>query len=186
MNEVTNFMGDIDMEGSYLASTLVFSRNLGMKHIMPGLAQWQVLDEKRSECWRCDQHMLTIFLWTPRIGLMTSSQIADQILYYKEQMDLRRDTDVDLHTNVSNTPMIASDFTDWRYQPMQEVVRFCTDRDLSPPNFEELCVNAGLLNASSAGRLNGDEKKILNKVKREYYVDHWQEVLQELVRYKKP
>ena len=53
MNEVTTYMGDIDMEGSFLAKTLVINRILGSKHILPGSAQWQVLDDKKDECWKC-------------------------------------------------------------------------------------------------------------------------------------
>ena len=36
MNEVTTYMGDIDMEGSFLAKNLVINRMLGTKHILPG------------------------------------------------------------------------------------------------------------------------------------------------------
>lgn len=53
MNEVTTYMGDIDMEGSFLAKTLVINRMLGSKHILPGSAQWIVSNDKKSDCWRC-------------------------------------------------------------------------------------------------------------------------------------
>lgn len=38
MNEVSTYMGDIDMEGSFLAKTLVINRILGSQHILPGSA----------------------------------------------------------------------------------------------------------------------------------------------------
>ena len=68
MNEVSTYMGDIDMEGSFLAKTLVINRILGTKHFAPGSGQWVVHDDKKSECWKCAQHILTIFLWNPKIG----------------------------------------------------------------------------------------------------------------------
>lgn len=46
-------MTDIDMEGSFLSRKLVIERNLGIKHVMPGMAQWKVLSDKKQECWRC-------------------------------------------------------------------------------------------------------------------------------------
>ena len=53
MNEVSTYMGDIDMEGSFLAKTLVINRELGAKHLMPGSGKWSVHDDKKSECWKC-------------------------------------------------------------------------------------------------------------------------------------
>lgn len=38
MNDVGTYMGEIDMEGSFLAKTLIISRILGSKHIQPGSA----------------------------------------------------------------------------------------------------------------------------------------------------
>ena len=125
MNEISTYLGDIDMEGSFLSSKLIISRHLGMKHVMPGMAQWSVTTDKKSECWRCNQHILTIFLWTPRIGALTCDKDTEKTSYYKRTINLRRNTDKSLPMNDSLTPLMAGSFNNWHYEKMQEVVKFC-------------------------------------------------------------
>ena len=115
MNDVGTYMGEIDMEGSFLAKTLIISRILGSKHLQPGSAQWRVLDDKKDECWKCGQYVLTLFLWNPRIGALTSDKDPVKTKYYKEQMDSMRDTDELFPMNMSSTPLFASSFNGWKY-----------------------------------------------------------------------
>ena len=84
MNEVSTYLGEIDMEGSFLSRKLIIHRHLGLKHAFKNSAQWVVMSDKKSECWRCSQHILTIFLWTPRIGDLTCDKDEAKIQYYKK------------------------------------------------------------------------------------------------------
>ena len=70
--------------------------------------------DKQNECWRCSQHILTIFLWTPRIGDMTSEKDAEKVKYYKNTLESRRDMDEFLPGNMSRTPMICATFNNWQ------------------------------------------------------------------------
>ena len=40
MNEVSTYLGEIDMEGSFLSRRLIVHRHLGLKHALPGSSQW--------------------------------------------------------------------------------------------------------------------------------------------------
>ena len=53
MNEISTAMTDFAMEGSFLSRKLLIQRNLGIKHVLAGSAQWKVTSDKKSECWRC-------------------------------------------------------------------------------------------------------------------------------------
>ena len=75
---MSTYLGDIDMEGSFLSNKLIIHRRLGFKHILPGAGQWQVSSDKKDECWHCGQHILTLFLWTPRIGSLTSDKDTEK------------------------------------------------------------------------------------------------------------
>ena len=75
------------MEGSFLSKKMIIVRHLGEKHIKKGSEQWQVLTDKKDECWRCNHHILTIFLWTPRIGAITSEKEPEKIEYYRNKMN---------------------------------------------------------------------------------------------------
>ena len=91
---------------------------------MPGSSQWQVLTDKKDECWKCGLHVITVLLWTPRIGKISCEKDPLKEKYYQNAIEIRRDQDEDLAFNVSRTPLIASTFNDWRYQRMKEVVPF--------------------------------------------------------------
>ena len=38
MNEISTYLGEIDMEGSFLSNRLIVSRHLGTRHILPAHA----------------------------------------------------------------------------------------------------------------------------------------------------
>ena len=95
MNEVSTYVSDIDMEGSFLAKTLVINRILGSKHMMPGSAQWAVHDNRKDECWKCSQHVLTIFLWNPQIGKTTCEKDPVKQKYYTDKLQAQLDMNED-------------------------------------------------------------------------------------------
>lgn len=185
MNEVSTCVGDIDMEGSFLSRKLFINRHLGMKHVMPKSGQWVVHSDKKDECWRCNQHILSLFLWTPRIGALSCDKDDEKTKYYKHEMDKTRDMDPDLPSNMTCVPHVASTFNEWMYKPMNEVIKFCMQKDLMQPDFVEECTQDGLIRPEN-GRLTEDEKSIVNNVKEAYYKDNWQTVLMSMFRFKKP
>jgi len=148
-------MGDIDMEGSFLSKTLVINRILGTKHFMKDSSRWVVHDDKKSECWKCTQHILTLFFWTPRIGAATSDKDLIKTKYYKDKLEGLRDMS-DQAMNSSSTPLFASSFNGWHYENMLDVVPYCMKNDLDPPNFEEECITDGIVRIGRNGKLTND------------------------------
>ena len=69
-------MNELDLRGGYKSQKLVIQRHLGFKSLIPGAAQWKLYTDSKHECWHCSQHILTLFIWTPRIGQL--SAIKDQ------------------------------------------------------------------------------------------------------------
>ena len=88
---------------------------------------------------------MTIFLWTPRIGKLTCEKDPQKELYYHKKIDEMSDAEDIYAMNDSDTPHITADFNGWRYEKMQEVVPYCQENDLSPPNFVALCKKDGLI-----------------------------------------
>jgi len=87
INEAAAYISDIDMQGSFLSNKLILYRHLGLKHVIPGSSQWVVGAEKKSECWSCTQQILTIFLWTPRIGQLTCDKDKIKTAYYQDKVE---------------------------------------------------------------------------------------------------
>ena len=53
INDLSTYLGEIDMEGSFLSRKFIIQRHLGLKHLIPNAARWQILTDKRDECWKC-------------------------------------------------------------------------------------------------------------------------------------
>ena len=83
--------------------------------------------------------MFTLFLWTPRIGELTSEKDEEKVRYYKKEIDKYRSQDDDLAMNSSCTPLIAASFNDWSYEKMKEVIPFCIENDPDQPDFIAEC-----------------------------------------------
>ena len=94
-----------------------------------------ICSDKHSECWRCNQHILTIILWSHRIGVLTGEKDIRKVDYYQDKIDEIYDLDEALPLNASQTPVLASSFNEWRYEYMHEVTSFCMERDINPPDF---------------------------------------------------
>ena len=101
MNEITAYCNDVDMEGSFLSKKLIIRRNLSTRHVIPGVGQWMVCSDKHSECWRCNQHILTIILWSHRIGVLTGEKDIRKVDYYQDKIDEIYDLDEALPLNAS-------------------------------------------------------------------------------------
>lgn len=69
-------MGDLSLgnsTGVAESSKLIIQRRLGHKVLIPGIAQWRVNTEQKDECWICAHSIMTVFIWSQRIGQMASS-----------------------------------------------------------------------------------------------------------------
>ena len=69
-------MTEVLSSGLIDKKTCIITRHLGTKKLIPGSGQWQVFTQASDECWHCGQHVMTLFLWSPRIGQL--SQVRDQ------------------------------------------------------------------------------------------------------------
>ena len=92
----------------------------------PKSGQWQVGADVNSDCWYCSQHILTLFIWTPRISELSHVQDEGVRRYYRDSIDLLTDSDPDFQPiKTGEIPHIIGPFTNWRYCPMRSVVPFC-------------------------------------------------------------
>ena len=94
--------------------------------------------------------------------------------------------DEDLPQNRSETPLIAGDFNNWKYEPMQEVVKFCMDNDYLQPDFVKKCMKEDKIWSKNVEDLKENEKRIVAQAKEVYYSENWKSVLMRIGRFKKP
>lgn len=76
-------MHDINMIASYNEKqVLVLTRHQGLDQVIPNACQWKILVDAKDECWLCEEHIITLYVWTPRIGLFSMSKDVEEIAYY--------------------------------------------------------------------------------------------------------
>ena len=146
------------------------------------------MTDQREECWHCGQHILTLFIWTPRIGQLAGSKDKGMIDYYKEKIN--EEIDLDFIPNFASVPKIASSFTEWRYTEMREVIKFCTEEDPHKPDFLGRLVDEGIIRRECSGPdkapLTEHERSLLQNQIQQYYKDNWAKVILLIMRYKNP
>jgi len=78
----------------------------------------------REECWLCEEHVITLYIWTPRIGLFSMIKDEEEIRYYREKL---AEVNVAGPASVKDhrTPHFASPNTSWQYVPMKEIGELC-------------------------------------------------------------
>ena len=55
----------------------------------------------KDECYVCEQHIISLYIWTPRIGLMYMIKDEQEINYYKERIwSLNEDLNVDVEHEI--------------------------------------------------------------------------------------
>ena len=47
-------------------TTLVFSRYLGHKLVIPNSGRWMVHTKPKHECWICEKYTMSYFFWSPK------------------------------------------------------------------------------------------------------------------------
>ena len=102
------------------SSKLIIQRHLGFKDLLPNSGRWKICVEENNECWYCGQHILTLFIWTQRISMLSEVKDPDFRQYYRDKVD--RMTDIDPHfqpIKSGEVPHIIGPFTNWNYAPMR-------------------------------------------------------------------
>ena len=113
---------------------------------MPNSGRWKICADELSECWYCEQHIMTLFIWTPSISHL--AQVQDQGVknYYKDAIDSIIDANPHFETiEDKDTPHIIGPFTNWKYCEMRQVVPFCLNNDPNPPDFLTMAVKKKIL-----------------------------------------
>ena len=64
MRETSVFPAGLDNE------TLLLTRMRGFVHLMPDSKKWKLSTKSKEECWLCEEHLITLYIWTPKIGLL--------------------------------------------------------------------------------------------------------------------
>ena len=72
----------------------IIQRKLGHEEIMPGSAQWSVHTEHgaNDDCWICGHYIMTVFVWTPRIGELSRDRSPAVNTHFREYLDNLRQT----------------------------------------------------------------------------------------------
>ena len=76
--------------GSGDSQKLIIQRHLGHKELIPFSAQWGVYTNMKDECWICGHHVMTVFVWTPRVGRLAQTKDPAVITHYKTEIDKLR------------------------------------------------------------------------------------------------
>ena len=56
--------------------------------MIPGAGQWKLHTELYDESWYSGMHILTLFIWSPRFGMLTCNKDESVVKHYKDQMDV--------------------------------------------------------------------------------------------------
>ena len=82
MNSVSN---------TFNARKLLITRKIGFKELIPDSGQWKLsTDPKDEECWVCTKAIMTVFIWTPRVGQLSASKDVPSIKHYEEVLKQNR------------------------------------------------------------------------------------------------
>ena len=146
-----------------------------------------MLTDLKDECWHCGQHILTLFIWTPRIGQLTAEKDQNIVKHYRDQIEALSAGD-DFIPTFYDTPRIAGAFSGWHYKDMREIAPFCQDNDPEPPDFIEMCCKENIIKSSYTADLEIDEKKqaLIDARKELYYRENWKTVIMVILRFKNP
>lgn len=105
-------MNEIGLSSGYERKKLIIQRHLNLQKVIPKSAQWDLvtgeteerelkpnnyimndLEMKKNyqkkntgECYFCGQHIFTVFVWSPRIGLLNASKDQDLERFYRDKM----------------------------------------------------------------------------------------------------
>ena len=69
----------------------IITRHLGYKNMIPGAGQWTIITDEKNECWFCGQHILSLFIWTPRIGQLSSIKDPKIVKHFEDQIKKKDD-----------------------------------------------------------------------------------------------
>ena len=97
---------------------------MGFKNLIPGSGQWGVYTDRKDECWYCNQSIMTIFLWKPRVGQLNALKDPDTIRHYSESV---KEHQKQLETPprfYDGMPVISGPFNNWKPQKMRSILTF--------------------------------------------------------------
>ena len=124
---------------------LIIQRQLGHKILLPGAAQWNVFTNQKDECWICGHYIMTVFIWTPRIGAIAKEQDPKICDHYKKEIDRQRPNWLMQPGQHDGAPYINGPFTGWEPVRMKEVVPYCIEHDPLKPDFVQECINEQII-----------------------------------------
>ena len=107
MNDMTMLMPGHD------GGKMIIQRQLGHKELMPGSAQWGVYTELKDECWICNHSVMTLFVWTPRIGLIACEKDITANTYYRVEVEKLRPSWKQKPGHFDGAPYIMGPFSNW-------------------------------------------------------------------------
>jgi len=171
---------------------LILQRHLGFKDLIPNSGKWKVCADEFSECWYCSQHILTLFIWKPRISELASVKDESIKRYYNDALELIHDVDPDfVPMKAGDRPHILGPFNNWKYQPMREMIPFVRKYDKDPPNFLQMAVEQDLIREEclpgpNHKNLTPEEKKVIEEVTNKYYAENWHRLILKHIRFTNP
>ena len=97
----------------HAGASLVMTRHMGLDHLIPEASKWKLLLNDQDECWLCEQHIITLYIWTPRIGLFQMIKNESEVNYYQEKLK-----EINGPMQRHSVPHFASAASNWEYKPM--------------------------------------------------------------------
>lgn len=109
-HNLSNKLNMVQLEGKK-QRRFIIQRKLGQKVRIPDSAQWHILDDETEEqCWICDQHILTVFLWMKPIAERQQSNFTEEELEYYRESQPQKQTRI----IKSEVPLISGSFSNWK------------------------------------------------------------------------
>ena len=156
------------------ARMLSVTRKLGYEHFVQH-SGWTI-DTTKGDCWYHHKHNFTVVLWSVRLGQM-ASVTEQESQYVREQVSRFQDP-------VQQNPSILAGFTEWRSQPMLDLVQYVEKNDPSPPDFIGRMIEDGVCNKAVKGNINAldyIERATLQQRQSDYYKKHALRVLRSIL-----
>ena len=122
-------------EASFNSQKLLIQRHLGLKEIIPFAGLWKVYRSAKDECWFCNQSIMTVFLWRPRVGQLISLKDTETVKHYEKILKKEEEHFVTKPHFMDGHPWIFGSFTGWRPCKMRNVYDFLLEKDRYKPDF---------------------------------------------------
>lgn len=86
---------------------------------------------------------MTIFVWTPRVGILACEKDVQQNTHYRVEVEKMRPSWKVKPGHFDGCPYIFGPFSNWTPVRMKEVIPYCIENDPKSPDFTAEAIKEG-------------------------------------------